>query len=355
MMPPDPIPPRNRLLALEQELQSRRPKGTQRRKQHHRQAPPNLSHAAEAMAVEPPPTPTTAQPSIPRSRKPPATVPQPPTSNVSPWQVLADRLTQRDPIRYSAPTRKVNVPPPDFTQESSPRLVPRSPKLTPSELPPTAPTATRRTPPPPPVSVAQSVDSVPSDDDPPLANWQDLATQIRQSRSPQLALSPSPNSIAAEPSLSSQSAAPISTEPLMLRLNSGNQEDMTDNLLGKQLAKFAHANATDPDYPATAAMIPASSATETALAPPSLAETGGALVPQSSADRGTLARYSPNVTCSLLAVLRSPQLQRAIPFLAGFILPCVLFKAQFLPSNHSSQVSSTGDSLCVLPKTDSRI
>ena len=313
MMSPNPIPPRNRLLALEQELQSRKPQRTQQRKQPHRQASPILSHAAEAMAVESSSNPT-SQSSLPRLRQPPATVPQPRSSDVSPWQVLADRLTQREPIRYSPPIRQAAIPSPDFTQALSPRLKQRSTRHTPPELPRPISPVTRQTPPP--VSVAQSSDAVPPDNDPPLGNWQDLAAQIRQAKSPlnqpsrslQLRSQPQP--------VLPPAAQPIEVEPV----------------------------AVEESQPATA----------TAIVPLAPAEIRGALVPQSSADRGTLTRYVPNAARSLLVVLRSPQLQRAIPLLAGFILPCALFKTQFLPTTPSSQVPSTGDTLCVLPKIDSR-
>ncbi len=275
-------PHRNRLLALEQELQARRTVGNGKRKQR----PPKTSTLSD--------TPSPASP-------------LPSSSSLSPWQVLANRLTQNHPIRYIPKTRKPDLPLPDLTPEQSTASVRRSTVPYQQKSPPIHPPIT-----PLPVSVTQSIDPVPLDDDASLDNWQDLAAQIRQARSPQ------PQSQRQSALL--PSSAPPETEIFEV-------EDST-----------------------TLEIVPAYPTTETAIVP----AKKGALVPHSQADRGILTRYAPTTTGLLVAAWRSPQLQRAIPLLAGFILPCVLFKAQFLPSTPGSQVPSTGDILCVPRKIDSR-
>lgn len=377
------FPHRNRLLALEQELQSRRATGDRQRKQQHRQEPPS-------QASVPPP-----------SKDRPVAPPAPPSS-VSPWQVLADRLTQNQPVRYIPSPPPLDLPPPDFAPEPLSASVQRSTLPSQQKFPPTFPSQIRHpTTPPPPSAILPS--DLPQDDIP-LESWQDLAAQIRQARSPQqLELSLSPTTpIKAEsfeiedfnpaslPELSVQSASElvsikfsttdaesdefpefvvedwefdavamgqsssmISVEPLIHSLNSGGFKNEGDSILARRFVNFAQATATVADSPTTSAIVQSHTPTETEIVPLVPAKPGGALVTQCQADRGILTRYSPNATDSLLAVWRSPQLQRAIPWLTCLIIPAVC-SGLFLPSTHGFYSLPTGDTLCVPQKIDSR-
>ncbi|NMF86709.1 hypothetical protein [Nodosilinea sp. P-1105] len=181
------IPPRNRLLALEQELQARRPVVGQRspdQPPRKTQVMGTQAEAASATRASAPASQPTIQP--PQHRRSPTPKTAPP---LSPWQRLAARLTQTslpdDSVSFSEPElTPPHVPsnPTNFAQEQSLPNVPlptrpgaRAPHSAVSS-PPTLPSHAHYNQAVPPLEDAE--DAVPS------TSWKDLAEQIYQMRSP---------------------------------------------------------------------------------------------------------------------------------------------------------------------------
>lgn len=172
-------PPRNRLLALEQELQTRRSPGIQQ-KRH--EAPRPINELGQALFVDPRPVPS---PSIQPRPTQHATSPPP---HSSPWQALAARLSHNQPTWDVAFSTEAAFTPPQFNQSIHQSIhhnvSRRSSKTTgkrssfPSQGNPSAkalsPHVTASTPP-----------NIPNDEQP-VGGWQDLAAQLHQARSPQL-------------------------------------------------------------------------------------------------------------------------------------------------------------------------
>lgn len=179
-----PIPPRNRLLALEQELRARRPVVVQQTPTQPSKTAQTMGTQAEAASATLASTPS---PHLiippPHHRRAPAPKIAPP---LSPWQLLAARLTQRSLPDYGDSFPEPDLAPPpfpptstNFAQEQSlppfpfpPRPIARAPHPTVSPHPaiPSRPQDNQEAP--------ISEDAVP------LTSWKDLADQIQQARSP---------------------------------------------------------------------------------------------------------------------------------------------------------------------------
>lgn len=167
-------PPRNRLLALEQELQTRQSPGFQ--KAQHDEAPHSIDQQAQAWSVNPTPIPS-------RNSQPPQTqhTTSPPSS---PWQALAARLGHSQPVWNVALSTEASLTQPWFDQNIhhdqnfTQRTVKTSRRSSspPERLPPVTTF---------PPHIADAIPPNISDNAQPSGSWQDLAAQLRQTRSPQ--------------------------------------------------------------------------------------------------------------------------------------------------------------------------
>jgi hypothetical protein len=320
------IPPRNRLLALEQELQARRPVGVQRSLNQ----PPRKTQAmgiqAEAAPAKRTPAPS-QQPTIqpPQHRRPPRPKTDPP---LSPWQSLAARLTQNSLPDYGAsfPGPELTTPgfpsnPTNVAQEQSLPNIPlptrpvaraSHPMVSPSPIIPSDPYHSQKVPP--------LEDAVPS------TSWKDLAEQIHQARSPSvqhsqttqpsadppesLMLSVSDSQAMVQPESQPAQAELLAVEHLMptgATYVAPNLETIADSITDQPSSRLQaeppepweqdredistiDIAATAVDHAEPSSDASAEAVTETAIVPIGVSENDGALLPPSPSDWGALAQ-----------------------------------------------------------------